>query len=123
MLANTVKGELALETGAGPLILCFPWSTQKAIGTRFGRSFRQVMAGLEALSDEDLEWFIWAALQSRQPDLEIARVGELIDELGFNKVWAKINESLALAYDIDLKALDQVKEGPSADPPAAREGT
>lgn len=128
MLPNPVKGEVSVACSRGVFTLCYSWPSQKAVGKRFGMRFRDLLAKLDTLDDDQLSYLWWAGFQHHHPTMDEQESDGIISELGMIQALVLMAESVAAAFDIGKDVLDQAIREATAEtaedpPPAATRST
>ncbi len=108
MLTNIVKGQVAVQTAAGPLTFALTFAAQKACEVRFGRRFLDMAEDLDSVMQADIGFIFWAGLRHFQPDLTEADTDAIVDEIGVLAMYQVIGEGIRAAFDA----------GPAAQPGA-----
>lgn len=114
MLPNPIKGEVAVVTSARTFTLVYSWPSQRAIGRKFGKPFRELVQDLDEMLDDDVAYFWWAGFQHHHPDLTEAETDAIVSEIGAKGMYDAIGAAVKLAYDAGEAAATP------ADPPKGR---
>lgn len=99
MLANPLKGEVAILRPAGDLKFCLTFPAQKACELKFGRRFLDLAEDLDELLLTDVGFIFWAGLQHYQPTLTEAQVDEIVTELGVLAMYKILGVGVRASFD------------------------
>lgn len=101
MLANPIKGQVALSSATADLIYVLSFPAQKAVEARFDRRFLDIAEDLDELKLTDIGYIFWAGLQHFQPQMTEADTDALVTEIGVLTMYRVIGEAVRLAFDIE----------------------
>ena len=120
-MANPERGEFVLRAGPRQLTLRLTTNAMAEVEDLGGRTFDQILVGLNRGSVRDIRLFLWAALRDRHPDLatedrrSLHAIGDLIDTIGG---LAGLIDQLRAFLVLNDEA-PPAPEGRAPDPPAA----
>lgn len=115
-MANKQRGELQIVVGEKTYVMRLTTNCACQMESASGRPFDQVIAGSLRGSLSDLRLFLWASLLSRQPEMTLEQVGDVIDEIGPKALKQQLDDLVA------LNSAEMSKAG-SENPPEAQGGT
>lgn len=99
MLANPIKGEVAVTTATDTFTLVYSWTTQRAIGRRFGKPCREVLDDVDEMADDDVAFIWWAGFQHHHPNLTETETDAIVNELGAKAMYTLMGDAFRLAFD------------------------
>lgn len=119
-VANRERGELPFQSGDTTYVMKLTTNGICQMETQSGRTFGDVIAGMQRDSHTDMRLFLWAMLQHHHPDLTLNEVGDIVD--GFGIVGGRLKQTIQELIDLNTRDLPTKKEG-SGNPPEAQGGT
>ncbi|MDP3493971.1 MAG: hypothetical protein Q8R82_12725 [Hyphomonadaceae bacterium] len=98
-MANSYKGELALQRGASDLILLFDINAMCEIEEQLGLKPDAVVASFNGnMSLTVLRKLLWGALREHHPEIDLKECGRIIQELTWPVVAEKLGEAIRLSF-------------------------
>lgn len=88
MTTNPVKGEVTFQSGDKIYVFKLGTNAQVLLESRTGMSMAKYLKAdrIEELGSRDIRLIFWAGLTRNHPDLTEENVGDLIDDLGVERV-------------------------------------
>lgn len=116
-MANPHRGEVTLTAGEDEYVVVFTTNALATLESATGKSVSALAGEMENPSVTLIRSILWAGLVKRQPEMTIAKAGDIIDEATMPVVVEVIGKAFALAFP-------EAKAGGRPDPrtPSRRTG-
>jgi len=106
---NKHRGEINLNVGDRIYTLKFTTNSIVLLEEALGKSVNKIG---DDVGVKELRAMIWAGLQHNHPEITLDKVGEIIDEIGTEYGFDRINEAISFAFPEDVGGNDSKKKEP-----------